>query len=96
VLIAKRVLLKAKHTIARQNNDFLRLRNLGNLHVSFNTPLDYSQTSREKQMITRNNEDGSVTFIYESWDELVKSEPKWQPDPDLQAKDRADERIWGY
>jgi hypothetical protein len=47
-------------------------------------------------MITRNNDDGSVTFIYESWDELVKSEPKWQPDPDLAAKDRADERIWGY
>jgi len=57
--------------------------------------LDYSQTSREKQMITRNNDDGSVTFIYESWDELVKSEPKWQPDADLRAKDRADERIWG-
>ena len=47
-------------------------------------------------MITRNNDDGSVTFIYESWDELVKSEPKWQPDADLAAKDRADERIWGY
>ena len=47
-------------------------------------------------MITRNNDDGSVTFIYESWDELVKSEPKWQPDADLAAKDKADERIWGY
>ena len=47
-------------------------------------------------MITRHNEDGSVTFIYESWDELVKQEPTWQSDPDLYAKDRADERIWGY
>jgi hypothetical protein len=47
-------------------------------------------------MITRNNEDGSVTFIYESWDELIKSEPKWEPDADLWAKDRADERAWDY
>lgn len=47
-------------------------------------------------MITRHNEDGSITFIYESWDELVKQESTWQPDPDLYAKDRADERIWGY
>jgi len=47
-------------------------------------------------MITRNNPDGSVTFIYESWDELVKSEPTYEPDSDLLAKDRADERIWGY
>lgn len=77
-------------------NDTLRLRSLGYLYVSFNTSLDNSQTSREKQMITRKNEDGSITFIYESWDELVKSEPTWQPDPDLAAKDRADERIWGY
>jgi len=47
-------------------------------------------------MITRNNADGSVTFVFESWAELVKSEPTWQPDSDLLAKDRADERIWGY
>jgi len=47
-------------------------------------------------MITRNNADGSVTFIFESWDELVKSEPSWQPDADLAFKDCADERIWGY
>ena len=47
-------------------------------------------------MITRNNADGSVTFIFESWDELVKSEPTYEPDSDLLAKDRADERIWGY
>lgn len=47
-------------------------------------------------MITRQNADGSVTFIYESWDEFVKSESKWQPDPDLYAKDKEDERIWGY
>ena len=47
-------------------------------------------------MITRKNEDCSITFIYESWDELVKSEPTWQPDQDLYAKDREDERIWGY
>ena len=96
MLNAIKDLLRASHTIVRQSNDFLRLRNLDGLFVSFNTSLDHSQTSREKQMITRNNEDGSVTFIYESWDELVKSEPKWQPDADLAAKDRADERIWGY
>jgi len=47
-------------------------------------------------MITRNNVDGSVTFIFDSWDELLNSEPKWQPDADLAAKDSADERIWGY
>jgi hypothetical protein len=47
-------------------------------------------------MITRYNDDGSITFIYESWDELVKSEPKWEPDYDLQLKDRQDARIWGY
>jgi|GEM_PF-2944045 len=47
-------------------------------------------------MITRHNEDGSITFIYESWDELLNFEPSWQPDADLAAKDREDERIWGY
>jgi len=47
-------------------------------------------------MITRNNADGSITFVYESWDELLNSEPKWQPDADLAAKDRVDERVWGY
>lgn len=47
-------------------------------------------------MITRKNEDGSLTFIYESWDELIKSEPTWETDADLRAKDRNDERIWGY
>ena len=47
-------------------------------------------------MITRHKDDGSVTFIYESWDELIKSEPKWEPDADLWAKDRADERANDY
>jgi len=47
-------------------------------------------------MIQKHNEDGSITFVYESWDELLNQEFKWQPDPDLAAKDRADERIWGY
>ena len=47
-------------------------------------------------MITRNNPDGSVTFVFESWAELVKSEPTYEPDSDLYAKDRADERSWGY
>jgi hypothetical protein len=47
-------------------------------------------------MITKKNDDGSLTFVYESWDELLSSEPSWQPDSDLVAKDRADERIWGY
>ena len=69
---------------------------MGNLHISTHTSLDYPQITRQKQMITRHNDDGSVTFIYESWDELVKSEPIWEPDADLHCKDRADERIWGY
>ena len=47
-------------------------------------------------MITIKNDDGSVTFVFESWDELVKSEPTWEPDGDLALKDKADERIWGY
>jgi hypothetical protein len=47
-------------------------------------------------MITRKNDDGSVTFVFESRDELVKSEATWEPDGDLALKDKADERIWGY
>ncbi len=47
-------------------------------------------------MITRHNDDGSVTFIYESWDELLSQTPSWEPDPDLNVKDKDDERIWGY
>jgi hypothetical protein len=66
------------------------------LVISFNTSLDYWLLAREEQMITRKNEDGSVTFIFESWEELVKSEPTWEPDGDLALKDRADQRIWGY
>jgi hypothetical protein len=69
---------------------------LGLLVLSDVFALDFALSSREKQMITRKNVDGSVTFIFESWDEYFKSEPTWQPDSDLQAKDRADERIWGY
>jgi hypothetical protein len=42
VLIAIKVLLKANHTIAWSNNDFLRLRCVDDLFVSFNTSLDYS------------------------------------------------------
>jgi len=47
-------------------------------------------------MITRKNNDGSVTFIFESWDEYLNYEPTWEPDADLASKDRADQRIWGY
>lgn len=47
-------------------------------------------------MITRKNDDGSVTFVFESWDEYVRCEPTWEPDADLFAKDRQDEREWGY
>ena len=46
-------------------------------------------------MIVRKNDDGSITFIYESWDEF-DAPPKWEPDADLKLKDRNDERIWGY
>ena len=69
---------------------------MGLLVVSYVFALDFTLPARAQQMITRNNADGSVTFIFESWDELLNSEPSWQPDPDLRAKDRADERIWGY
>ena len=69
---------------------------MGTLHIPTHTSLDYPQITRQKQMITRHNDDGSVTFIYESWDELIKSEPKWEPDADLWAKDRADERANDY
>ena len=69
---------------------------MGNIYISTDTALDYPQVTWEEQMITRNNDDGSVTFIYESWDELIKSEPKWEPDADLWAKDRADERANDY
>ena len=47
-------------------------------------------------MITIHNEDGSITFRYESWEEFLNSKPTWEPDPDLYANDREDERIWGY
>jgi hypothetical protein len=47
-------------------------------------------------MITRNNDDGSVTFIFESLAELIKSEPQREPDADLWAKDRADQRANDY
>lgn len=96
MLIAIKGLLKANHTIARPNNVCLRLCCVDDLFVSLNTSLDYSQTSWKKQMITRHNADGSITFIYESWDELLNQEPTWQADPDLYAKDKEDERIWGY
>ena len=47
-------------------------------------------------MIKKINDDGSITWAFESWDELLNQEPTWQPDPDLYAKDKEDERIWGY
>ncbi len=65
----------------------------------FNFALDNrisATKKKETKVITRKNEDGSITFIFESWEELLKQEPKWQPDADLYAKDRNDERIWGY
>jgi len=47
-------------------------------------------------MITRKNDDGSITFIYESWEEILNTQSTYEPDPDLYLKDRADERLWGY
>ncbi len=77
-------------------DDTLRLYCVWHMDISTNTALDYPQITWEEQVITRNNDDGSVTFIFESWDELIKSEPKWEPDADLWAKDRADERANDY
>ena len=52
-------------------------------------------------MKTRNNPDGSITFIYDSWEELFESMKRSEENPtyldaDLRSKDAADERIWGY
>lgn len=96
MLIAIKGLSKVNHTIARQSNDFLRLCCMDDLFVFIDTSLDYSQIAWKEQMITKHNADGSITFIYESWDELLNQEPTWQPDSDLYAKDKEDERIWGY
>ena len=69
---------------------------MGLLRILANITLDYrisSTKKKEEQMITKHNEDGSISFIYESWDELLNQEPTWQPDPDLYAKDKEDERM---
>jgi hypothetical protein len=47
------------------------------------------------------HENGSITWRYESWQELLddmarSAENPYRVDQDLEAKDRADERIWGY
>ncbi len=77
-------------------DESLRLSCVGLLAVPDVFALDFAVSAWQKQMITRHNEDGSVTFIYESWDELLNYEPKWEPDADLWAKDRADQRANDY
>lgn len=52
-------------------------------------------------MKTQKNPDGSITFIYESWEELLNSMEHAEQNPtyidaDLRSKDAADERSWGY
>jgi 3-dehydroquinate dehydratase len=52
-------------------------------------------------MKTIKNPDGSITFRYESWKELLDSMAESEQNPtyidaDLRSKDAADERIWGY
>ena len=53
-------------------------------------------------MVTKKiNDDGTITWIYSSLqelsDEIQKAcENPYRLDDDLEAKDRADERIWGY
>ncbi len=47
------------------------------------------------------HENGSITWRYESWEELLESmryseQNPTYIDPDLRSKDREDERIWGY
>ena len=86
-------------SFAKCRNDTLRVYSLGVLWFSFNLTLDNQISATEKKetkVITRKNEDGSTTYIFESWEELLNQEPKWQPDADLKMKDRMDERIWGY
>lgn len=47
------------------------------------------------------HENGSITWRYESFEEMLEdmqraSENPTYIDADLLSKDRADERIWGY
>lgn len=47
------------------------------------------------------HENGSITWRYESFQELLDdlqkaNENPFRVDQDLEAKDRLDERIWGY
>ncbi len=52
-------------------------------------------------MKTIKNPDGSITFKYDSWKELLDSMEQSEQNPiyidaDLRSKDAADERSWGY
>lgn len=53
-------------------------------------------------MVTKKvHENGSITWTYESLEELSAemqkaSENPFRVDQDLEVKDRADERTWGY
>jgi hypothetical protein len=59
-------------------------------------------TKEEKIVVTKKiNDDGSITWTYSSIEELAAEMQKscenpYRLDDDLEAKDRADERIWGY
>ena len=76
---------------------------MGMLFIPAHTSMDnrIPATKEKTKMKTIKNPDGSITFRYESWQELLDSMAKSEQNPtyidaDLARKDRADQRIWGY
>jgi hypothetical protein len=76
---------------------------VGLLFIPANTSMDYPipSTKEKTKMKTIKNPDGSITFKYDSWRELLDSMEQSEQNPiyidaDLRSKDAADERSWGY
>lgn len=68
-------------------------------HATLDNPIPAAK--KKTKMKTQKNPDGSTTFIYESWQELIESMEYHEQNPtyvdaDLRSKDAADERSWGY
>jgi 3-dehydroquinate dehydratase len=76
---------------------------MGMLLIPAHTSMDnrIPATKEKTKMKTIKNPDGSITFRYESWKELLDSMAESEQNPtyidaDLRSKDAADERSWGY
>jgi hypothetical protein len=76
---------------------------MGLLFILANTSMDnrIPSTQEKTKMKTIKNADGSITFKYDSWQELLNSMEQSEQNPtyidaDLRSKDAADERSWGY